>query len=364
MGNMAGRPMLQDLVKAAMTASASRVRVTDEARVQAEKTAEEKCSDCGLEKHAGKCKSKEASSKLAGQQVEKLAGALDFLAGELEKGAAGMAGGYNLTEHVQEGPPGVSQATASTPLPDKKGQGVRTVPMHPAMQKDLPAEHGQTQMANTQNDAPHLHTKMPANIVNGSKTAGVLDLIRSKLASGTAEKKETEGMAEAERGLAKAEAAHKSEPENKGKEAAPADLAAHMAAHVKQAEDALNPAKITAGKAVPPETSAAGQPGGQPVGGAPKGPTSHVDSNMAAIKATKGQTHGPRREELKKYFVEPALSAEHDKALSAAFANTGRAGTKLGSAAPSVKTAAARVLLSKLAADIDNESGATPAQGA
>jgi hypothetical protein len=224
-------------------------------------------------------------------------------------------------------------------------------------------------MHNTQSDAPQLHKHMPPNIVNGgSKHAGVVGLIRQKLAASGAEEKETEGMREAAKGLAKAEAAHKSEPENKGKEAAPSNLAGYLASLVKKAEDAINPAKISAGAAVPPDTSAAGQPGGQPVGGAPKGPTSHVASNQAAINATQGQTHGVRREELKKYFNEPALSAEHDNVLQVAFKNTGKAGTKIAAASPpvgSAKTAAARVLLSKLAASIpDTEKGAQPAQGA
>jgi hypothetical protein len=133
---------------------------------------------------------------------------------------------------------------------------------------------------------------------------------------------------------------------------------------VKQAEDAINPAKISAGPAVPPDTSAAGEPGGEPVGGAPQGPRKHIESVEAAIKATKGDTHGPRREDLKKYFNEPALSAEHDKVLQVAFDNTGKAGPKIASAqapAGSVKTAAARVLLSQIAASIDEKNTNPPA---
>ena len=367
MGKIAGRPMLQELVKAAMVESADRVRVTEEARIQSEKTAEEKCAKCGKEKCACMGKTASAGSVQMGTHVEKLASALDFIVGELSKEATNLAGGHNLTEHLVTSPPGVSQATASTPLPDHKGQGVHITPMHPGQQKGLPTERGATQMSNTLNEAPELHHQMMQN--NSGKTASVVQMIRTKLASDEHEKKETEGLAKAEKGLAEVEKAHESEPENKGKEAS-TSLVDYMTSRVKQAEDALNPAKISAGAAVPPDTSAAGQPGGAPVGGKPKGPTGLVSSNESAQHYTKGQSHGPRREELGKYFNEPALSAQHDSTLQAAFKNTGKAGTKLGSAeevpapaAASVKTAAARVLLSKLAEGVDLNNGGAAAPG-
>ncbi len=362
MGKMAGRPMLQDLLKAAMVDSAARVRITEEAYLQSEKVAEGKmCKKCGKEKCA--CGDKMASAPES-EHVEKLASACDFCA-ELLKQAASMAGPYGLTEHLQTSAPGVSHATASKSLPDHKGQGVNVVPMHPSQQKGLSTENGATQMENTQ--AAGVAGKMPPNIVNGKHaSAGVVSLIRSKLAADEHEKKETEGMEEAKKGLDKAEAAHKSEPENK-EGSAPSSLADYLLARTKVAEDAINPARISAGPAVPPETSMAGQPGGNPAGGPPRGPTSHVQSNQAAIDAKKSETHGPRREELKKYFNEPALSAEHDRVLQVAFDHTGKAGTKFASAAApaeSVKTAAARVLLSKLAEAAEGKESAAAAAGA
>jgi hypothetical protein len=364
MGKMAGRPMLQDLIKAAMVDSASRVRVSEEARVQEEKIAGEKCADCGMDKHSGACtKKKEGSDQTVdGQQVEKLAGALDFIAGLLVKEGEGekhrLAGGYSLTEHLQTSAPGVLEATSSTPLPDHKGQGVHVVPMHPAQQKAMKPEHGGTQMEN------NLAHPVPGAMIQtnyGKKSASVLELVRSKLAADTHEKKETKGLEEVKKGLETAEAAHKSEPENK-EGAAPANLLAYMASRTKVAEDALNPAKISAGAAVPPETSAAGEPGGAPVGGAPQGPTGLVGSTDAARKYTKGQAYANRKVDLRKYFQEPALSAQHDSTLRAAFDNTGKAGTKFAEAqqpAASVKTAAARVLLTKLAEGIEQRSGTT-----
>jgi hypothetical protein len=379
-GSMAARPMLQDLVKQAMVTSGERVRVSEEARLQQEKTAEEKCASCGEDKHSGACKTKKASAsavKLGGLDVEKLASALDACAEILLKEGANLAGAHNLTEHLQTSPPGVTQATASKSLPDHKGQGVHTVPMHPSEQKALPAEHGGTQMEN--NLAHPVGGKMIEKNY-GAKHAGVVSLIRTKLASSSHEKKETEGLDAAKKGLETAEAAHKSEPENKeagvkAGDSAPSDLVGYLQSRIKQAEDAINPAQISAGAAVAPETSAAGESGGAPAGGAPQGPTGLVGSSESARDYTKGEAYANRKNDLKQYFQEPALSAEHDSTLRAAFENTGKAGTKFASAegapadkstagesrkiatpaAASVKTAAARVLLTKLAASIDEK---------
>jgi hypothetical protein len=354
MGKIAGRPMLQDMVKAAMVDSAARVRVSEEARLQSEKTAsEEKCGECGMTKHSGKCETKKEASAPDSTQVEKLANALDYLGDMFVESKEA-----SISERLQGPPPGVTQATASTPLPDKKGQGVHVVPMVSGEQKAMPTERGATQMENTQNHAPLLHAKQV--LTNNGKTASIVSLVRAKLAAPEAEKKETEGLSEASKGLAKAEAAHKSEPENQKE--GHALLAEAFLAHVKKAEDAINPANISAGKAVPPDTSAAGESGGAPAGGMPQGPTSAVGSNQAAIDATKGQTHGVRREEIKKYLTEPALSAAHDNVLQVAFANTGKAGPKIASAqavADSVKTASAKVLLAKLASSIDSKNNQT-----
>ena len=361
MGNTAAGSTLQALIKTAMTEAATRVDVNAEAMRQ-EKTAEkEKCAKCGGDKHDGACKEKTASA----DAIEKLASALDFVADVIVKEGS-MGGPYSLTEKLQTSPPGVSQATASTSLPDKKGQGVNVVPMHPGSEKGLSTEHGSTKVET--NLAHGTPGKMPPNIVSGSKHASALSFIKTKLAASGAEAKETKGLEKAEKGIELAAKAHASEPENKGKEAGVVSLADHLLAKkaaAKLAEDAINPAQISAGKEVPPQTSAAGQPGGAPAGGMPQGPTSHIASNKAAINANKAETHGPRREELAKYFKEPALSMAHDSVLRDAFTHTGQAGTKFASegkeaSATSIKTAAAATLLSRLAAD----AAAVQAEGA
>jgi hypothetical protein len=372
MGKMAGRPLLQDLVKAAMVDSAGRMSVNAEAYRQETKTAgAEKCKKCGKEKCA--CgmgmEDKMASGAGLDQHVTKLASALDFMADLFLKEGASLSGPHGLTEHLQTSAPGVLEAKASTPLPDHKGQGVHVTPMHTGMQAARPGD-ATTQVPN--NAAEHVHGEMQQTNY-GKKSASIVDMVRAKLAQDEHEKKETEGMAEAEKGLAKAEAAHASEPENKGKKEAGAfdALAAHMASKV--AEDAINPAKISAGKAVPPDTSSAEQPGGAPAGGAPKGPTKLVSSVDAARNYTKGQAYAERKKDLGMYFDEPALSAAHDNTLQVAFAHTGKAGPKIASAeqvtaspvSASVKTAAARVLLSKLAsAAEENQVSGAAAQGA
>ena len=192
-----------------------------------------------------------------------------------------------------------------------------------------------------------------------------------KTAAEDPEKKETEGMEAAKKGLEKAEKAHESEPENK--EGSALDpLTAHLLAKIgaakgktKTAEDAINPAHISAGAAVPPETSEAGQPGGEPVGGKPQGPSGLVGSNESAQNYKKNQAYAGRKTELGKYFNEPALTSSTDKTLSEAFEHTPQAGTKFASAGTggSTKVAAAKAVLSKLAEEAASKSPAKDPKG-
>lgn len=131
---------------------------------------------------------------------------------------------------------------------------------------------------------------------------------------------------------------------------ASAQLVEGLLATIKQAEDAINPAQISAGPAVAPETDEDGQSLGAPAGGLPQGPRGLVGSNESAINYKKQTAYSPRKSELAQYFNEPALSAATDKTLNEAFANTAEAGAKIASA-QLVKSAAARALLSKLATE-------------
>lgn len=395
--------MLQDMVKAAMVEASRRASVTDEAHLQSAKTAEEMCKEC--KKPMSKCScAKTGSAVNAADFVEKLAGALDHLASELMKNAEGHLGGpYSLTEHLQGPPPGVSQATASTPLPDHKGQATpkAVVPMHTGSEKGLPTEHGATKNLTDMNSPPAFHEHMMQTNY-GKKSASVADIVAAKLAaqktaseSPAEEKKEMAEISKAEKGIdalrEHEKEEHKENKEERKEGTAPTALVDYMASRVKQAEDAINPAKISAGAAVPPQTSQAGQPGGTPVGGSPKGPTGLVaSSNKGAIDYSRGQAYANRKEDMKKYVKEPMMSMEHDSVLRDAFKHTAQAGTKFAEAAPpvdpavaavqvvkeasaappepvveapvnpaavSVKTAAAKVLLSKLAAEAGAAAG-------
>lgn len=163
----------------------------------------------------------------------------------------------------------------------------------------------------------------------------------------------SKGMAEAHRTRPKYEGIGTKEDVKDAKEkkgSAQLSLVDDFLGHVKQAEDAINPANISAGPAVPPDTNASGEAGGAPVGGMPQGPSSLIGSNESAINYKKQTAYSPRKSELAQYFNEPAMSAATDRTLHEAFAHTGEAGVKI-SAAQLTKSAAARALLAKMAGE-------------
>lgn len=278
----------------------------------------------------------------------KLASAIEVIAEDFEKEATPGEGPNAL--HVM-------QAEASTPIKENKGHGHNTVPMHTGLQAAVSG--AATQVPNDAHRAPggpgHQTTAMTAGQGKTASIASAAKAAFAKVAEDAAlEKKETEGMEAAKKGLEKAEHAHKKE-EGEKEGSAPTNLVDYLIQKTKTAEDAINPAKISAGAAVPPEASASGQSGGAPVGGPPQGPTSLIQSNESAEHFKKNQAYAPRKAELGKYFNEPALSSSTDSTLQAAFAHTGEAGTKLSSVsakestAAAIKVAAAQATLKKLA---------------
>lgn len=137
-------------------------------------------------------------------------------------------------------------------------------------------------------------------------------------------------------------------------------LVEYMLSAVKTAEDAINPAHISAGSAESTalQRSAAGESGGAPAGGLPQGPTGLVGSNDAARNYTKGEAKSQVKGQLSKVLSEPALSSAHDNVLQKVFNHTGKAGVKIAAApAPSMKTAAARAILEKMADEADGKDG-------
>lgn len=333
---MVGRPTLQEMVKAAQEGALSRTRISEEAdRLSGEPESTKTANVDG--------------QSIPTEHVTKLAEALEFLAGEFGKESA--APPAHLTEHIQapgKGPGAleVSQATASTSLPDKKGQGHTQPPMKPGEEKvrasDAAGNALQTNMGHP------THGKAPMKIASANPELAQKNLERLAKIAGV-DKTAAGGKCEK---CGKSLSACTCKPAEKS---ASADLLASNLERLgikKEGEDAINPAKISAGKAVPPDTSAAGQPGGEPAGGKPGPGTDMVGTNKGAISYTKGQAKAGPKSDLKKYFQEPALTSSTDSALRAAFDNTAHAGTKFGSAGEGgVKIAAARALLETLFED-------------
>lgn len=375
MGQMAVRPTINEMVKSAMAGSLKAVEVTREAARQQQ--------NIDPMAKTASAAPPPASSATDADRVEKLASALDYVASLVKQGAH-LGGPYSLHENKVEPGKGPGHLEVLTPQggenafkPNNQGHG-HTAQVGPggATQKSTSSGPA-TQMSNDADHAPGGSGGQPLAMVNQkhasseekckdcgkekekcscSKTASVAG-IRAAWAktagvktSSSAETKETAGMEEAKAGLAKAEAAHKSEPENKV--AAFLGLADAMRAQVKVAEDAINPAHISAGAAVPPDTRESGQSGGVHPKGAGPG---MVASNKGAIDYKKSQAKAEPKHDSNAYWKEPALSGATDKTLGMAFKHTGEAGTKFANAGgdPGVKTAAARALLQKLAEAAD-----------
>ena len=329
---MAYRPTLQDMIKSAAAGALSRDRISKEAQRQAEAV-----GDSQVAEETNQAPEKTASStvKVSTAYANKVADALTFLASEATKEAAGTAPPAHMSEK-EIGPgtgPGaleLTHATASTAFPfqpGNQGKGHIQPPQKPPMEKVLKPEHGDSAMGTNMNEATP--GKAPEKIVGKHASAPEQKTAEQLLASNM------------ERIFGKTEKSA-------------ADLTAKNLARlgVKVAEDAINPAHISAGKAVPPETSAAGEPGGQPAGGKPQGAMGLVGTNEGAIKYTKGQAKADPKSDLHKYLSEPALTSSTDSTLRQAFTSTGKAGTKFASADDAtVKTAAARAILEKLLTD-------------
>lgn len=470
--NMTSRPLVQDLVKQAMSNAAQRAKIAAEGARQS-KLAEEKCDKC--DKQPCECKEKSASSgSVTTDYANKLAAALEYaLPAVIDMSKAAET---SLPEGVS-----ASGESGTPPGPGQQGQGHAQPPMNPGTQKAMPVEQGATQLENTMNEHVPGEQQTAMSGGKGKTASGLLQKNRSilaKLAGGAphpfyadelseaiGEGKTPEGMrqmalagagdaASGVRSHADLATAHPilnraipgalgalgggalghviggdtksrliggalgagvgmmipDSPQTKRENAAAheaalqhlqgggldaalrmqakhdmgdpeadrdyrqsalqyltsqksasvslEDLADNFLQTIKQAEDAINPAQISAGAAVPPDTSASGEEGGQPVAGAPQGPSSLIGSNESAINYKRQTAYAPRKAELAQYFNEPALSAATDKTLQQAFDHTGEAGVKISSQ-QLVKSAAARAFLAKLAEE-EKEAGDNP----
>jgi hypothetical protein len=328
-GQMTPHMTIQQMIKAAAEGAQDHAAVTIEAARQlanqgepvslAEKTAApaelESISTAYVEKFAS--------------AVEYVLESMDQEETEKEAAAPGPGTGPNALTTLQ--------ATSSNNEIKVNGQGQSTPahqpPKHPGTHKPSETPHGP---ANALDDnASMKHPKQPV------KVSSVADGLRK---AANARKAASTPAPEAAPAEDTKEAA--------APPAADSRLVDYFLGQVKQAEDAINPAKISAGAAVPPDTSASGESGGAPAGGQPQGPTSLIGSNEAAINYTKGQAKAPVKPQLAKVLTEPALSAAHDKTLNQAFDHTGQAGVKISH---SVRSLAARAVLEKMAEEADDK---------
>ena len=341
--NMTSRPLIQDLVKEALSKDAQSAAIAAEGARQASLSE-------GTSKEASSREVATDDETVSTEFAMKLASAVEYAVPGLVKAAE-----TSLPEGVSH-----SQQSQVQPFtPGSQGHGHAQPPKNPGLQA---SNHGPAnQMENTINH--HVPGTQTTAMSGGKgKTATVSDATRARLAKVAGAKvaefppKKDEDKKDDGKDEGKKAPPFAKKDDDKKEASAPATLVDHFRASIKVAEDAINPAKISAGAAVPPDTSASGESGGAPVAGMPQGPRSLVHSNESARDYKKGTAYAPRKAELKQYFNEPALTSSTDKTLQQAFAHTGEAGVKIASA-PQVKTAAARALLKQLAEGSAKKAG-------
>lgn len=297
MATMMGRPSIHDMIQAAVAGTAEKIsaNLAAEASYQA-KLAEEGCDED--EKKKDEKKKLDHGEKTASARIKLLADALDYASMCVKEGSISIDAGTTSGVGPGVGPNALTVMESPSPAPynQSTGQaiGKDIPPKNPPMQKGLTGPHGggASLMANDHEHAP-----------GGSQHQKV---------------------------------------------AAPVTLILQEFAKIKQAEDALNPAQISAGRTVPPDTRESGQAGPP----SPQG-SSMVASAESVTSLTRGQAKAAPKAEMKTYVDQPALSAAHDPVLQHAFAHTSQAGPKIASASDTaVKVAAARAYLEQLVDEV------------
>jgi hypothetical protein len=351
------RPTLQDMLKAAMAGTAGKVDITAEANLQLTNHGEE--PDEPPEKLA-------ADYSIPTEQCVKLADAVDFVAVEVAK-EADIA---QPKVEVGKGPGAldVSKAESSEANIDA-GQGGSAKPeCTPPKNPPIQAEPVQSGKANTgfQDNLGMKHPEQPTDPWGNEKgkiSAAVLERLGIK----TSQVERFEGKkappytGKAAKGqppvaMGGKEKAGGSCP----KTAAPINLIRHFAGQLKTAEDAINPAKVSAptvDPAKPPEGASEAEKDVPPQPSDVTSQEKMVGSNQAAIDYTKGQAKADPKSDMRKVLTEPMMSGSGDQVLQKTLDNAGKAGIKIGSAEAqqmaedSTRISAARALLTKLAAD-------------
>lgn len=364
MTTMHERPSLQAMVKAAMAGTANALQVNLEATRQATS-------------HRGSTKMASAVAETPGQvsseHVHKLASALGHIGQMILKEAEGDLG-------PGEGPGAltVMQATSSETNVDAGEQGQATAAHQPPMNPPLQAEKVQEGNAGTglETNDEMQHPEQPVEPIKNA-AARVLERLNKTAAikalpsgEGHAGRKAMDvvkgGLGKAKDLAGKAVNVAKTHPKSTAGLAGGLAAAGGAAALVgkkkkasptvalirKVAEDAINPAQISAGTVDPAAPPSGASAAGEQVPSEPSDVTSQksmISSNEAAINYTKGQAKADPKKDVNQVLTEPALSSATDKTLAQAFDATGQAGVKISSMR---KTAAAvskqRVLLNEL----------------
>lgn len=335
-------PSLNDLVKEAMEGAARKVDFAAEAARQMANIGE-----------GHREESKTASAKpleiTPNEYIQKLAAGLEYLEKEAEAASTGTGSlGPGRGPHALA----VLTPKASGTMPDagEQGHARKTIPLTPAMASSGVAKDPPNAMASSAAKTASsqaavfaaLGIKVAAKEKCSECSKDPCECSSEKKAAALAKKNlevlsKTAGFAVA----AKAPVSDASD-----------DLflayKAHMAEAVKQAEDAINPAHISAGKVAggSPEGVSASE---ENVPKQPAGATGLVASNQAAINYTRRDAKAPEKSQMNPRLNEPMMSTSTDSTLQKTLAHTNEAGAKI--AGDLTRTAAAQALLSKFAED-------------
>lgn len=302
-------PTINDMLKAAMSGTLGKIDVTAEAARQLGEEPEKTAASVNTD-------------SLPTDLLMKLADAVDFVADQIEKGAEihlPSAAGGQPAPGTGPGALKVMKAETSGKNPSQPGHSGG----HPTGGGGMETgKHGPAPANAMATNEKMQHPKQPADPVNG-KTAEALEASNverlSKVGSGFSpaiqEIRET-------------------------------------AAAIKAAEDANNPAQISAGPAVPPDAS----PSEEKVPSMPADVSAQerlISSNRAAIDYTKKDAKRDPISDVGKLVTETPMK---DPVLNQLFDHSGQAGVKTSQQLDVVKVAAARALLSKLASEASDKT--------
>jgi hypothetical protein len=387
------RPLLQDLVKEAMAGTISKAEISAEAERQLIPHGE------GEEKTA----SVTAPDHIPTEYVEKLADACGFLADQFEKGAEGEGlkpgVGPNATEvleatssetNIDAGQMGSATGGNQPPkTPGTQGEKVQSGKANTGLETNDEMSHGEQPTEPIKNEKAGIGPSSGDKTVTaqalfehnlerlaklGQDPEAILIAEAEKIARANPDMSSEDVIKEAYKGMRQVLKAprpgvktiqgpkpvHKPpRPSGKTTTASADVLSMIRGASTKLAEDAINPAQISGKGAAPPEASAAEQ-------AVPAQPSDHnaqtskmVSSNEKAIDYTKRDAKADPKSDMGDVLDEPAQTSSTDKTLAKTLDHTNEAGAKISSAQGIAedlqKTAAARVLLSKLAEQVNGD---------